>query len=153
MQSRGTAAASESRSCPPLHLPYAGRQFDELNSVTLGGEMRPVVARRLKHVVDDRGTCRLHDLETDPAEPHDLSDDPDRREDLLAMRHLPCAGCCAPPTTSPPARTPRAPARTTAVGAGTSRGPITRRLVSTPWAGARGSVRSMRDTRSPPVNQ
>ncbi len=73
---------------PPLHFPYEGRQFDELNSVTLGGEMRTVVAGRWKLVVDDLGTQRLHDLEADPAELHDLSGDPDRSEDLLAMQQL-----------------------------------------------------------------
>ncbi|HEX7352680.1 sulfatase-like hydrolase/transferase [Brachybacterium sp.] len=78
----------DERSRPPLHFPYEGRTVDELNSVTLGGEMRMVVTERLKLVVDDRGVHRLFDLETDPAELHDLSEDPARRDDLAAMQRL-----------------------------------------------------------------
>ena len=78
----------DEHSRPPLHFPYEGRRFDELNSVTLGGEMRTVIAGRWKLVVDDLGTQRLHDLETDPAELHDLSADPAHRDELARMQSL-----------------------------------------------------------------
>lgn len=78
----------DEHSRPPLHFPYEGRTVDELNSVTLGGEMRMVVTERLKLVVDDRGVHRLFDLGTDPVELHDLSEDPARRDDLAAMQRL-----------------------------------------------------------------
>ncbi|TDE89609.1 sulfatase [Occultella glacieicola] len=61
---------------PPLHFPYDGPTFDELNSVTMSGEMRMLVAGDFKLVVDDTGADALFDLVNDPAETHDLSDDP-----------------------------------------------------------------------------
>lgn len=70
---------------PPLHFPYEGSTFDELNSVTMGGEMRMLVEGHHKLVVDDRGRHRLHDLEADPAELHDLSEDPQHRDLLASM--------------------------------------------------------------------
>lgn len=70
---------------PPLHFPYSGSRFDELNSVTMGGEMRMLVEGRHKLVVDDRGRHWLYDLEADPAELHDLSEDAESRELLSAM--------------------------------------------------------------------
>lgn len=71
---------------PPLHFPYEGARFDELNSVTMGGEMRMLVRGRHKLVVDDRGHDTLHDLEVDPLEIHDLSGDPEHQE-LRAALH------------------------------------------------------------------
>lgn len=71
---------------PPLHFPYEGRSFDELNSVTQSGEMRMVVDGRYKLIADDLGTFSLHDLQEDPAEIHDLIDEPalaEVREGLL----------------------------------------------------------------------
>ncbi|MGP5079906.1 sulfatase-like hydrolase/transferase [Brachybacterium alimentarium] len=65
---------------PPLHFSYEGASFDELNSVTLGGEMRMLVHGHHKLVVDDRGHDTLHDLEADPLEIHDLSGDADHQE-------------------------------------------------------------------------
>ncbi|CAM3708447.1 sulfatase-like hydrolase/transferase [Occultella aeris] len=61
---------------PPLHFPYDGPTFDELNSVTMSGETRMLVCGRYKLVVDDTGQDVLYDIERDPAEIEDLSDDP-----------------------------------------------------------------------------
>lgn len=71
---------------PELHFPYEGPTFDELNSVTLSGEMRTVISGRHKLVVDDAGRDRLYDLVEDPAEIHDLSDVP-RFEGVRAELH------------------------------------------------------------------
>ncbi|WP_193105125.1 sulfatase-like hydrolase/transferase [Brachybacterium sp. FME24] len=65
---------------PPLHFSYEGAGFDELNSVTLGGEMRMLVHGHHKLVVDDHGHDTLHDLTADPLEIHDLSEDPEHQE-------------------------------------------------------------------------
>lgn len=65
---------------PPLHFPYEGPTFDELNSVTQSGEMRMVVEGRYKLIVDDRGEDVLYNLASDPAETENLSDDPAYRE-------------------------------------------------------------------------
>ncbi|MBZ2197900.1 sulfatase-like hydrolase/transferase [Occultella gossypii] len=65
---------------PPLHFPYDGPTFDELNSVTQSGEMRMVVAGRFKLIVDDSGEGVLYDLVADPAELEDLSSDPAHRD-------------------------------------------------------------------------
>ncbi|MFC7404253.1 sulfatase-like hydrolase/transferase [Georgenia alba] len=65
---------------PPLHFPYEGRTFDELNSVTHSGGERMVVSGRYKLVVDDRGAEALYDLQADPAEHVDLAQDPAHRE-------------------------------------------------------------------------
>ncbi|GAB3828922.1 sulfatase-like hydrolase/transferase [Kribbella italica] len=61
---------------PPLHFPYQGRNYDELNSVTQSGGERMVVSGNHKLIVDDRGQHRLYDLSADPAELVDLADDP-----------------------------------------------------------------------------
>lgn len=71
---------------PPLHFAYEGTSFDELNSVTLGGEMRMLVQGRHKLVVDDRGHDTLHDLTADPHELHDLSEHPEHQQ-LRAELH------------------------------------------------------------------
>lgn len=65
---------------PPLHFPYEGPTFDELNSVTQSGELRMVVEGRFKLIVDDRGEDVLYDLVDDPGEIENLSDDPAYRE-------------------------------------------------------------------------
>lgn len=70
----GVSYSEEDR--PELHFPYEGASFDELNSVTLSGEMRMVVSGRHKLVVDDAGREQLYDVVEDPAELCDLSDDP-----------------------------------------------------------------------------
>ncbi|MFC0674403.1 sulfatase-like hydrolase/transferase [Brachybacterium hainanense] len=76
----------DERSRPELHFPYAGPTFDELNSVTLGGEMRMLVSGRHKLVVDDRGNDTLHDLDADPMELQDLSGSAEHQE-LRDMLH------------------------------------------------------------------
>jgi arylsulfatase A-like enzyme len=58
---------------PPLHFDYEGPSFDELNSVTMSGEMRMVRRGRHKLVVDDTGREYLYDLHADPWELIDLS--------------------------------------------------------------------------------
>lgn len=68
---------------PPLHFPYEGPTFDELNSVTLGGGERMVRTATHKLIVDDHGRGQLFDLDSDPAELHNRFDDPD----FVAVRH------------------------------------------------------------------
>jgi len=65
---------------PPLHFPYEGRGFDELNSVTQSGEMRMVVEGDLKLIVDDTGEAFLYDLREDPTELTNLIDAPQTAE-------------------------------------------------------------------------
>ncbi|MGP9683474.1 sulfatase-like hydrolase/transferase [Brachybacterium sp. AOP3-A1-3] len=71
---------------PPLHFSYEGASFDELNSVTLGGEMRMLVRGHHKLVVDDRGHDTLHDLLADPLETHDLAADADHQQLRAELR-------------------------------------------------------------------
>ena len=71
---------------PPLHFPYEGRTFDELNTVTQSGRSRMLRHDDLKLVVHSDGTGELYDLAADPTEVHDLFDDPryaTARADLL----------------------------------------------------------------------
>ena len=71
---------------PPLHFPYEGRTFDELNTVTQSGRSRMLRRGDLKLVVHSDGSGELYDLAADPTEVHDLFDDPDHatdRADLL----------------------------------------------------------------------
>ncbi|MDQ3700266.1 MAG: sulfatase-like hydrolase/transferase [Chloroflexota bacterium] len=68
---------------PPLHFPYDGPRFDELNTVTQSGTTKMVRQDRWKLTFDMLGNGELYDLETDPAELHDLFDDPAHR----AVRH------------------------------------------------------------------
>ena len=71
---------------PPLHFPYEGPTFDELNSVTLGGGERMVRTATHKLIVDDHGRGQLFELESDPAELRNRFDDPglaEVRHDLL----------------------------------------------------------------------
>lgn len=53
---------------PPLHFPYAGRQFDELNTVTQSGNTKMLRRGQWKLVYDSRGCGELYDLSADPAE-------------------------------------------------------------------------------------
>ncbi|MFI2364582.1 sulfatase-like hydrolase/transferase [Promicromonospora sp. NPDC019610] len=71
---------------PPLHFPYEGRTFDELNTVTQSGRSRMLRHGDLKLIVHSDGTGELYDLAADPTEVHDLFDDPAHaaaRADLL----------------------------------------------------------------------
>ncbi len=69
----------------PLHFPYAGPEFDELNSVTQSGNLKMVRKGRWKLLFDLLGHGQLYDLERDPAELHDLFADPDARAARLEM--------------------------------------------------------------------
>lgn len=72
---------------PPLHFPYEGRQFDELNTVTQSGNTRMLRRDRWKLLYDSQDRGELYDLATDPAELTNRYDDPalaDVRAALLA---------------------------------------------------------------------
>ncbi|MGP3963263.1 sulfatase-like hydrolase/transferase [Nonomuraea sp. 3N208] len=61
---------------PPLHFPYEGRTFDELNTVTQAGTTVMLRRAQWKLLLDERGTGELYDLEADPAELDNRYDDP-----------------------------------------------------------------------------
>ncbi|MEV1238515.1 sulfatase-like hydrolase/transferase [Nonomuraea sp. NPDC049750] len=61
---------------PPLHFPYEGRTFDELNTVTQSGTTVMLRRGQWKLLLDERGTGELYDLDTDPAELDNRYDDP-----------------------------------------------------------------------------
>lgn len=72
---------------PPLHFPYEGRQFDELNTVTQSGKTAMLRKDRWKLIYDARGRGELYDLAADPAELANLFAEPALagvRADLLA---------------------------------------------------------------------
>ena len=70
---------------PPLHYPYDGPTFDELNSVTQSGNLKMVRMGRWKLLYDLLGQGELYDLERDPAELRNLFHDPAQRDARLAM--------------------------------------------------------------------
>jgi arylsulfatase A-like enzyme len=70
---------------PPLHFPYRGPTFDELNSVTLSGNLKMARKGRWKLLYDSLGNGELYDLDTDPGELRNLFDDPDHRQVRLEM--------------------------------------------------------------------
>ncbi len=61
---------------PPLHFPYDGAHFDELNAVTQSGTTKMVRMGRWKLLYDMLGNGELYDLEADPAELDDRFADP-----------------------------------------------------------------------------
>ncbi len=61
---------------PPLHFPYEGTTYDELNSVTQSGTTRMLRHGRWKLLFDVTGRGELYDLEADPTELHNRWDDP-----------------------------------------------------------------------------
>ena len=70
---------------PPLHFPYQGRQFDELNTVTQSGNTRMLRRGDWKLLYDSRGQGELYDLATDPAELTNRYDDPSLAEVRTAL--------------------------------------------------------------------
>ena len=73
---------------PPLHFPYDGSSFDELNSVTQSGNLKMVRTGRWKLLFDVLGRGELYNLETDPGELRDLWDDPHHRDVRQQMVEL-----------------------------------------------------------------
>lgn len=72
---------------PPLHFPYEGRRFDELNTVTQSGKSAMLRRDRWKLIYDARGRGELYDLVADPAELTNRFADPELAEiraDLVA---------------------------------------------------------------------
>jgi arylsulfatase A-like enzyme len=65
---------------PPLHFPYEGPGFDELNSVTQSGNLKMVRKGKWKLLFDMLGRGQLYDLDADPAELVDRWDDPALRD-------------------------------------------------------------------------
>lgn len=60
---------------PPLHFPYEGPVFDELNSVTQSGKLKMVRMGQWKLTFDMLGQGELYNLEHDPAELDNLYND------------------------------------------------------------------------------
>ena len=60
---------------PPLHFPYEGTTYDELNTVTQSGSSAMVRRGRWKLVYDISGRGELFDLDEDPMELVDRWDD------------------------------------------------------------------------------
>ncbi|WP_255948028.1 sulfatase family protein [Streptomyces odontomachi] len=75
---------------PPLHFPYEGTRYDELNSVTQSGSSRMIRHDHYKlyeHVAD---VGELYDLDRDPMELDNRWDDPSLRKvkaDLMQRLH------------------------------------------------------------------
>lgn len=65
---------------PPLHYPYEGSEFDELNSVTQSGNLKMARMGRWKLLFDMLGHGELYDIQDDPGELHDLFGDPAYRD-------------------------------------------------------------------------
>lgn len=65
---------------PPLHFPYEGPTFDELNSVTQSGNLKMVRMDQWKLTYDVAGHSELYDLESDPFELRNLWRAPEYQE-------------------------------------------------------------------------
>jgi arylsulfatase A-like enzyme len=70
---------------PPLHFPYAGPTFDELNSVTQSGNLKMVRMGDWKLTMDSEGNGELYDLAADPMELGNRYGDPGLRDRQLAL--------------------------------------------------------------------
>ena len=70
---------------PPLHYPYDGPTFDELNSVTQSGNLKMVRMDRWMLLYDLLGRGELYDLEADPGELQNVIDEPSYRDTRLAL--------------------------------------------------------------------
>ncbi|NIA16011.1 MAG: sulfatase-like hydrolase/transferase, partial [Nitrospiraceae bacterium] len=70
---------------PPLHYPLEGDGFDELNCLTMSGNMKMVRMGKWKLCFDMMGRGQLYDLETDPAELNDLYHSSDHARIRSAM--------------------------------------------------------------------
>lgn len=70
---------------PPLHFPYEGPTFDELNSVTQSGNLKMVRMGDWKLTMDAQGNGEMYDLAADPFELRNRYGDPDLRDRQLAL--------------------------------------------------------------------
>ena len=61
---------------PPLHFPYEGRRFDELNAVTMSGQVKMLRRGDWKLLYHSTGRAELYDLDADPAELENRWEDP-----------------------------------------------------------------------------
>jgi arylsulfatase A-like enzyme len=70
---------------PPLHFPYEGPSFDELNSVTQSGNLKMARMDTWKLTLDGQGNGEMYDLATDPAELDNLFGHPDHATRQLEL--------------------------------------------------------------------
>jgi arylsulfatase A-like enzyme len=70
---------------PPLHFPYEGASFDELNSVTQSGNLKMVRMGDWKLTMDSQGNGEMHDLAADPFELRNLFGAPEHAERQLQL--------------------------------------------------------------------
>ena len=70
---------------PPLHFPYSGPSFDELNSVTQSGNLKMVRQGDWKLIFDAEGHGELYNLADDPGELRDRFADPACRDVRLSL--------------------------------------------------------------------
>jgi hypothetical protein len=70
---------------PPLHFPYDGPSFDELNSVTQSGNLKMVRMGNWKLLFDSQGNGEMYDLASDPAELNNLFEHADHAAMQLSL--------------------------------------------------------------------
>ncbi len=70
---------------PPLHFPYEGASFDELNSVTQSGNLKKVRMGDWTLTMDSQGNGEMYDLAADPFELDNLYEDPELAAQQLAL--------------------------------------------------------------------